>query len=897
MDTIKITSLFRTRTILVVLAILTVLMPLDSRAQRKVTVQTSDSDSITKPFDSITESKKVFEELKSLQKNNPTKIETITSNDSNNEQVKRLVKSVVSNELRQSDSTYKQHRDAMEKSRSFVKIYSECELASILLKQGFNYQLANDQIRMFKQWKDEAVVGIITNRDKLQTIRNLTTTSILLQEILNKAENSLGKISTYLHELEAHQNKLDSLVKNSNIYQMPSDSMALKSYLQKLLLMKSNYDPVNEAINTEIDSVQKLEIQFDILKLQIQTDITTNESLRKNLFTNLNTNEIALIDSAELARNTFAKNIDHGIKKALLVLLFYFANHNSLFLMLLIVFLFIFVYLRLLTKRITNLHLLERVNTQTKVLQYPASSAVILTFILFQFFLPDPPFIFSVQLWLASILAFSFILWHILTRKMLIVWLFFILIFVVMVFLNILLRYSATERIIIYVLSITSIILGAYILKSVKNAKFKDKLLIIPLIVFIIFEIISVYFNITGSYNQSKMFMTNGIIIFVLSYLLLWCIRLINETLNISMFFQKKLNDEVHELPTDIFTTRMPFILYVTMLMLAMYLIYRTSFTYQSLSEPVVEFFNKSRTVGSFSFTYLSIFIFFLVMYVSTLISKIVSFLTIDSELTSQHNKPQKGPKSWMLLVKIGIMSGGLLFAFVAAGIPMDRLAIVISAMGVGVVFGLQTLINNLVSGLFIAIEKPINVGDFVEIAGRSGKMKSIGIRSSIITTFDGADVIIPNGDLMNQHLTNWTMGNTRKRFETTIGVAYGTDLELVQTLLTNLLATDKRIMKNPSPMVFVTKFNDSSIDFVVKFWVYHYDEGIPTLSDLIIEVDKLFKANNIEIPFPQQDIHVKSQIAADVTNEPTKESKKVAKPAAAKPRQQTFEGSGGDDD
>jgi potassium efflux system protein len=105
----------------------------------------------------------------------------------------------------------------------------------------------------------------------------------------------------------------------------------------------------------------------------------------------------------------------------------------------------------------------------------------------------------------------------------------------------------------------------------------------------------------------------------------------------------------------------------------------------------------------------------------------------------------------------------------------MDRFTIIISASGVGIGFGLQTLVNNLVSGIIIAFEKPVNLDDIIEIGGQTGQMKSIGIRSSIITTFDGANVIIPNGDLLSQHMTNWTMGSTRRRYEINVGVAYGT--------------------------------------------------------------------------------------------------------------------------
>jgi small-conductance mechanosensitive channel len=177
----------------------------------------------------------------------------------------------------------------------------------------------------------------------------------------------------------------------------------------------------------------------------------------------------------------------------------------------------------------------------------------------------------------------------------------------------------------------------------------------------------------------------------------------------------------------------------------------------------------------------------------------------------------------------------------------------------VGIGFGLQTLINNLVSGVIIAFEKPINVGDIVEITGQVGRMKSIGIRSSVVTTWDGADVIIPNGDLLNQHLVNWTLGSSRRRFSLPLGVAYGTDLEKTRQLLLGLMQKDQRILKNPEPVVMANEFNNSSVDLILKFWVGHFNIGFDVKSDLILAIDVLFKENGIVIPFPQQDVHIRS--------------------------------------
>ena len=209
--------------------------------------------------------------------------------------------------------------------------------------------------------------------------------------------------------------------------------------------------------------------------------------------------------------------------------------------------------------------------------------------------------------------------------------------------------------------------------------------------------------------------------------------------------------------------------------------------------------------------------------------------------------------------------------AFAAAGIPMDRLAIILGALSVGIGFGLQSLVNNLVSGLILAFEKPINVDDVVEFGGQSGTMKSIGFRSSVITTWDGADVIIPNGNLLSQQLINWTRGNSSRRVEIVTGVAYGTDIEKTKKLIVDLLVADKRIMSFPQPLVLIKDFNSSAIDLRVLFWIEHFDTWTLIKSDIILAIDEIFRKEGIQIPFPQQDLNIRSFVKEVEKKEETK--------------------------
>jgi small-conductance mechanosensitive channel len=255
-----------------------------------------------------------------------------------------------------------------------------------------------------------------------------------------------------------------------------------------------------------------------------------------------------------------------------------------------------------------------------------------------------------------------------------------------------------------------------------------------------------------------------------------------------------------------------------------------------------------------YSFSFKNILLFIFIIFLSTIAAKLVSYFADDSPSTSAERKGGIG--RWMLLIRIGIISFGVFIAFAATGFAMDRIAIVFGALSVGIGFGLQNLVNNLVSGLIIAFEKPLNVGDIVEIGGRSGTMKSIGFRSSVITTFEGSEVVIPNGDLLNQHLVNWTLNSTARRVEVLVGVDYSTDLEKTTNLILEILEQDKRILRYPKSVVLVSNFGASSIDLQILFWVDNKDNWLWVRSDIMRRGKAAFTEFDIQIPFPQMVLH-----------------------------------------
>ncbi|WP_161596817.1 mechanosensitive ion channel family protein [Chitinophaga vietnamensis] len=287
-------------------------------------------------------------------------------------------------------------------------------------------------------------------------------------------------------------------------------------------------------------------------------------------------------------------------------------------------------------------------------------------------------------------------------------------------------------------------------------------------------------------------------------------------------------------------------------------IITRNLYVYDDIYEAISDFLLTRHQLGNSDFTFSSVIIFMLVIWVAFILSQLISYLFGN---TGQEKAPGKKNKlgSALLLVRLAVLAGGILLAFAASGIPMDKLTIVIGALGVGIGFGLQNIVNNLVSGVILAFEKPIEVGDVIEVGSRSGTVKEIGIRSSKISAPDGSEVIVPNGDLLSQQLVNWTLSNRTRRVELTIGVGYGSNVQQVKDILLGAFKGREGVMMAPEPVILLSQFADNSINFKVYFWISDLGTAGTMQSDVMAYIyDELNKAG-IEMPYPQRDLHIRS--------------------------------------
>jgi len=199
------------------------------------------------------------------------------------------------------------------------------------------------------------------------------------------------------------------------------------------------------------------------------------------------------------------------------------------------------------------------------------------------------------------------------------------------------------------------------------------------------------------------------------------------------------------------------------------------------------------------------------------------------------------------------------LAALSSSGVELNKFTVLTGALGVGLGFGLQNIVNNFVSGLILLFERPIHVGDTVDVGGLVGMVRRIGARSSTILTFQGAEVIVPNSNLISNQVINWTLSSQWRRVDVPVGVAYGTDPERVIKLLVGVAESHPGVLLERPPMAFLLGFGESALKFELRFWSDRQDTWFQLQSDVTVSVAKALREAGIEIPFPQRDLHVRS--------------------------------------
>jgi len=263
--------------------------------------------------------------------------------------------------------------------------------------------------------------------------------------------------------------------------------------------------------------------------------------------------------------------------------------------------------------------------------------------------------------------------------------------------------------------------------------------------------------------------------------------------------------------------------------------------------------------LGDSTITLASILTLILLLALVLLLERVFRRLLVERLLSRTHLEPA-------LRFAIGKISGylfialGFVLALNNAGLDISSLTVLAGAIGVGLGFGLQNIISNFFSGLIILAERPVAIGDRIEVGGVAGMVTRISMRSSTVVTNDNITIIVPNSDFISNAVTNWSHGDPKVRLRVPFGVAYGSDIPLLKKVILEVASQHSAVLKEPSPSLFFVGFGESSLDFELGVWTIEMAHNpLRFKSELYYAIEDTLRKNKIEIPFPQRDLHLRS--------------------------------------
>ena len=697
--------------------------------------------------------------------------------------------------------------------------------------------------------------------------RNLRNQIDFWNEERIEIRNSVQRLELIVKKLSDAQGTLDREMQFWKNIKQKTDSLSSLNVIIKDIT--NQIKSVNEQIFIKTNDILQLLNYAQITGLKLDSSISAaNEAIQKQMSTILSRSHPSIFQFKYISRENFefSKHIKQFYSTDISLLIHFFRIKKDIFFFYLF-YLSILLLLFYLMKSRVNFSISENPTlfeiALRKIFQLPFYAATTLGLFSVLFFFENRPQFFNdlVLLLFAIplIKIFLAITTNIKSKYFYLLGFLIVLRMVIFIFPP----ETLLHRLIIMLMGVIEVIVSLDLYAFFKKQKFDHPVIRFVTNFFVILHLLiasaAIIGNIYGSVLLASLavnfVITNTLIGFMVTVSVLILIGLIQTSLNGS--YLEKLNLIRNHRIYLISRTAS------TIILLGSFIWLWSIFRVLGVSDDIANFISRLLSteykLGSTSFTIGRILLLFFIIWLSTVISRLIRVILEEDILLRMPLK--KGvPRMIAILTHYTLVTIGIFLAVSAAGMSFNELTIIIGAFSVGIGFGLQNIFNNLVSGMILLIERPIQIGDVVEVGPLLGQVKSMGIRSSNLRTFDGAEVIVPNGNLISNEVINWTLSDKRKRIEIISGVAYGSDTHKVQELFYRILEEHPDVMKDPKPSVFFNNMSDSSLDFRLLFWTEDFDNWVRIRSEVMFRIYDVLNEEGIEIPFPQRDVHIKTR-------------------------------------
>ncbi|MBO9561394.1 MAG: mechanosensitive ion channel [Niastella sp.] len=706
-------------------------------------------------------------------------------------------------------------------------------------------QKMNDNDSVLAVLKDN-----VLNNSRALNLRNLQVFRTLLLNIQRDGKENREVLDSTEHRLDGLRSSMRTLMADTVLRQLLRDSVLRQQFSTPLKDMRENWRSSTRHLRESLATI-------NLLQTKNSSNAITTAQLLEKVNTLLNTSATRIFGKeynylwekdtttlSQSARSSFSKAYDAERK----AIHYYFkdSGNKRLFLLLIGLLFFVWIYRNIRAlKRLDGMPAVKDLGFDYLPSGYIVSAFVIMFCIAPLFDLHAPAaYIESMQFLLLIIL--TIICWKKWPRNLFWYWIAMAILYICFSFTHHIIDPSFLQRVWLILLNILSIVFGLLFLSKMKEHLNLKGFLRFVIILHNVMNVLSILFNIWGRFSLAQIFGTAAIFAFtqaiglaVFSKIAMESILLqiitsrLKRGVNARLDFQPVLNG-----------FRRPILFLVVVLWL---IVFTTNLNiYTTVLNGLTAFLEAPRHIGSAFFTIGGVLLFFLIIWIAHLLQKYVGYFFGDTG--NDDDMHDKGQRSRLLIARLILLCLGYLLAVAASGVPVDKITIVLGALGVGIGLGLQNIVNNFVSGIILIFDRPLQIGDSVEVGDKAGRVREIGLRSSTLLTPNGAEVIIPNGDILSHQIVNWTHTNNQIRLEMELSVSGSQDMEVVSSAIKEAILASRFVYDNREPQILFTKVNDDGFDLRAFFWCADVFKSEEAKSDVLLLLHDKLKAANLQI-------------------------------------------------
>ncbi|HEY5464084.1 MAG TPA: mechanosensitive ion channel domain-containing protein [Hanamia sp.] len=702
--------------------------------------------------------------------------------------------------------------------------------------------------------EDDTAISIIKQRlnsnNKGLNIRNVQMFTILLGQIHKDTKEFASELHVYDSTLDSIKRQIFDLRKDTVIRHIFKDSLLRASFKPQLQQLRGKWkkaDSLIKYMNVLIDNTLARTsdnlISTDELQLQaISTaQITGDQAFGKerNYLWEQNKPKIQKSFSAQF-KNTVASE-----KK---ITQYYFSHtHNQLLLLFLtglVFFFWLFFNFRSLKKR-EQLDLLQPFHFRY-INTFPVFASLIFMLNLAPLFDLNAPIVYVELIEFLLMIALTVYFRKRLPGNLFFFWIFFILLFLVQAFSKYLGLPFYLNRWLSFILNSASFILGVFALLKFKKHYSDHKVLFLTVVIFTFFNLLAILCNLFGRVTLMQIFSSTGTYSLIQTVGLIVFVQAITEAFLLQIQCSRvrkdyKENFDHAEVAKGISRA-------VTFFAVIIWLIVFTTNlnVYQLLSFKIMKLLSTSHTIGSFSFTLGGIILFLAILWIANFLQKYIAYFFGDVGDDSSFNN--KSQRSRLMITRLVLLVAGFLLAVVASGLPIDRITVILGALSVGIGLGLQNIVNNFVSGIILIFDRTLRIGDTVEIGDKKGRVKEITMRSSTLLTAEGAEVIIPNGDILSHNFVNWSLSNNYIRIDLTFNIDKLGISDETRKAIIEIIQSSPQVLAQKDPEIFINTITSQSTQLKIYFWCMDVNKSEEVRSQVYGSVSKQIEEKGIKI-------------------------------------------------